>query len=535
MLENLPRYLIPFHPKQLQHQFVDVLIVGGGLAGLRAANAIPDDLAILVVTKDALRQSNSNYAQGGIAGVLGPEDRFEDHTRDTMIAGGNLCDQKVVEHVIEQGPMRIRELIEWGANFDKQAGKIILGREGGHSKRRIVHALGDATGREVMRAVIEHTRNRENVAIWEQSFTLDLLTNDEGCHGAVVWREGTGPLLVWAKQTILCTGGAGQVFRETTNPSVATGDGHALAYRAGVELRDMEFMQFHPTVLYIAGGSRSLITEAVRGEGAWLVDRNDYRFMADYDERLELAPRDVVSQAIVKQMEKTRHGSVYLDMSHLDGDFVRKRFPGIAQACAKFGIDIAVDRIPVRPGAHYMIGGVTVDEVGRTTMPRLWAAGEATSSGLHGANRLASNSLLEGLVYGASAGEGVAAEAARMKNEFRALPISFPKAPVSNEPLDIVDIRNSLKSTMWRAAGVRRDADALSEAAQAVEQWGEYVLPRQFEDQAGWELQNMLVVSRLMIDAALQREESRGVHNRTDFPETKPEFLRRISQRRRSS
>lgn len=533
MLENVPRYLIPFHPKQLQHQFVDVLIIGGGLAGLRAANAIPDDLTILVVTKDALRQSNSTYAQGGIASVLDPEDRFEDHVKDTIIAGGKLCDPKIVEHVVRQGPERIEELILWGANFDKVAGEIVLGREGGHSRRRIIHALGDSTGREVMRAVIKHTRERDNVSIWEQSFTLDLLTGDEGCCGAIVWREETGPVLVWAKQTILCTGGSGQVYRETTNPPVATGDGHALAYRAGAELRDMEFMQFHPTVLYIAGGSRSLITEAVRGEGAWLVDKNDYRFMVDYDERLELAPRDVVSQAIVSQMEKTRHGSVYLDMSHLDRKFVYERFPGIAEACAKFSIDIATDRIPVRPGAHYMIGGVTVDEEGRTTLPRLWAAGEVTSSGLHGANRLASNSLLEGLVYGASAGEGVAEAAAAMPDSFRALPIHHPRVPSTNVPLDIGDIRNSLKSTMWRSAGVRRDAESLREAADQVEQWAEYVLTRQFESYAGWELQNMLVAASMIIDGALAREESRGVHSRVDFPETNDvDFLRRISFQR---
>ena len=299
----------------------------------------------------------------------------------------------------------------------------MLGREGGHSHRRIVHALGDATGFEIMRAIIQRMRTKHDAQIWPNTFTIDLLTHEGRCRGALVWNAQHGRTFIWAKQTILCTGGAGQIFRETTNPEVATGDGHALAYRAGAELRDMEFMQFHPTVLYIAGGSRSLITEAMRGEGARLIDSTGRRFMPDYDERAELAPRDVVSQAIVAQMEKTRQPSVFLDLSHLEADRVRKRFPGIARTCAEFGIDIATDPIPVRPGAHYMIGGVTVDHEGRTTVPGLWAAGEVTSSGLHGANRLASNSLLEGLVYGAHAGAARRQLALAERDSFHAIPL----------------------------------------------------------------------------------------------------------------
>jgi L-aspartate oxidase len=334
-------------------------------------------------------------------------------------------------------------------------------------------------------------------------------------------------MMVWAKATILCTGGAGQIYRESTNPLVATADGHALAYRAGVELRDMEFMQFHPTVLYIAGGSRSLITEAVRGEGAFLVDKNGLRFMPLYDPRAELAPRDIVSQAIVSQMEKTQHSCVYLDMSHLDAAIVRQRFPHIAQACSKFGLDIARDRIPVRPGAHYMVGGVTVDMDGRTSLEGLWAAGEVTSSGLHGANRLASNSLLEGLVYGLRAGRGAALAAAAITDEFRALPLECPARPNGGEPLDLLDIRNSLKALMWRAAGVRRNRLLLDEAAGLVDDWRRYVLVRQFVEQDGWELQNMLTVARVMVAAALEREESRGVHLRTDFREPDNQHWRR--------
>ncbi|HVT29283.1 MAG TPA: FAD-binding protein, partial [Lacipirellulaceae bacterium] len=377
---NVPRYLVPFHPKRIPHHFADVLIIGGGIAGLRAAMEIDPRLSLLVITKDTMEQSNSAYAQGGIASVIDPDDNFASHVEDTLIAGANLCDREVVEMVVSEAPRHIRELIAWGTRFDTENGELLLGREGGHSHRRIVHALGDATGFEVMRAIIARVRSQHGGQLWTNTFTIDLLTHEGRCRGALVWNAHHGRTFIWAKQTILCTGGAGQIFRETTNPEVATGDGHALAYRAGAELRDMEFMQFHPTVLYIAGGSRSLITEAMRGEGARLIDSTGRRFMPDYDERAELAPRDVVSQAIVDQMEKTRQPSVFLDLSHLDAERVHRRFPGIARTCAEFGIEIATDPIPVRPGAHYMIGGVTVDQVGRTTVPGLWAAGEVTSS-----------------------------------------------------------------------------------------------------------------------------------------------------------
>ncbi len=522
-----PRYLVPFHPKQVPHHFVDLLIIGSGLAGLRAANAAHPHQTVLLVTKDQLRESNSNYAQGGIAGVLGPEDDFESHVSDTIVAGGNLCDSEVVEMVIRDGPRRIEELIEWGTKFDQSKGQLALGREGGHSHQRIVHAHGDATGREVMRAMVEHTRARSNNQIWEQAFTLDLLTHDGRCRGAVISRHGGPPTLVWAKQTILCTGGAGQVFRESTNPPVATGDGFGLAYRAGVELRDMEFIQFHPTVLYIAGSSRSLITEAIRGEGAHLVDVHGHRFMPAYDHRAELAPRDVVSQSIIQQMAETKHNCVYLDLSHLDRDEVLRRFPGIAATCAKFGLDMAQDRIPVRPGAHYVVGGVTVDRAGRTSLPGLWAAGEVTSSGLHGANRLASNSLLEGLVYGAFAGQGAARAAAEMPDTMTALPVECSPIKHKSQSLDFADIRATLKSLMGRLVGVQRDAAGLREAITTIDSFFAYVMPQQFSDEVGWETQNMLLTSRMMATAALAREESRGVHFRTDFPETNDEKWRR--------
>jgi L-aspartate oxidase len=527
-----PRYLVPFHPKRIGHQFTDVLIIGSGLAGLRAAAAVDPRQSMLIVTKDSLRQSNSNYAQGGIASVTDPEDRFEDHVTDTLVAGADLCDERIVELVVHEAPQRINELIAWGTRFDEVAGHLDLGREGGHSHERIVHANGDATGAEVMRAMTAHAAELANAHTLEDTFTLDLLTFEGSCRGAIVWQADRGFTMVWAKQTILCTGGCGQVYRETTNPRVATGDGHAMAFRAGAELRDMEFMQFHPTVLYIAGSSRSLITEAARGEGAHLIDRNGHRFMPDYDPRAELAPRDVVSQAIVTQMTATRHPSVYLDLSHLDAARVRTRFPHIAAKCAEFGLDITVDPIPVRPGAHYMIGGLTVDDAGRTTLPGLWAAGEVSSSGLHGANRLASNSLLEAMVFGARAGEGATAAAAAMRDEYRALPIENDPLAEPTEPLDLVDIRNSLAGMMVRNAGVRRDREGLLEASDAIDQWCGYVLERQFVDPAGWELQNLLSVARVMVAAALEREESRGVHFRSDFPARSERWRRHVLAQR---
>jgi L-aspartate oxidase len=513
------RYLVPFGPKETPHFFTDLLVIGAGIAGLRAALEVPPELRVLVVTKDDIGQSNSTYAQGGIAGVLAPEDRFENHIEDTLTAGAGLCDRHIVELVVREAPHRINDLICWGTHFDEENGRLALGREGGHSHRRIVHALGDATGHEVMRAVIARAREAANITIWDKTFTIDLLTQEGRCAGALVHRPSRDHLLIWAKQTILASGGAGMVYRETTNPPIATGDGMAAAYRAGAELRDMEFMQFHPTVLYVAGSSRYLISEAVRGEGAFLRDKHGGRFMLDIDPRAELAPRDIVAQAIFRCMDRTQHPNVYLDLSHLDPERVRQRFPGIERVCRSFGLDITRDLIPVRPGAHYMIGGVTVDAQGRTTLPGLWAAGEVSSSGLHGANRLASNSLLEGLVFGALCGRGASLVAASMPDAFTIPSLSYAHEQAAEEMLDVADVTNALRSLMVRKMGIVRERSTLLEAQHTVDFWCRYALARSFRSQAGWELQNLLTVARLMISAALQREESRGVHYRSDFPQ----------------
>jgi L-aspartate oxidase len=513
------RYLVQFNPKQTPHFFTDILVIGAGIAGLRAALEIPGNIDVLVVTKDQVQQSNSAFAQGGIAGVLSPEDRFENHIEDTLTAGGGLCHRDIVEMVVREAPNQINDLIKLGTHFDEEEGHLALTREGGHSHRRIVHALGDATGFEVMRAIIARAKETPNLTIWDDTFTVDLLTHEGRCVGALVHRPNQGMLLIWAKQTILASGGAGMVYRETTNPPVATGDGMAAAYRAGAALRDMEFMQFHPTVLYVAGSSRFLISEAVRGEGAYLRDKQMDRFMLKVDPRAELAPRDIVAQAIVRQMERTKHPNVYLDLRHLDKALVRRRFPGIEKVCRGFGIDITADLIPIRPGAHYMMGGVTVDERGRTALPGLWAAGEVTSSGLHGANRLASNSLLEGLVFGTSCARGAADLAAQMPESLTALPLASKFEPDSDGTLDVADITNSLRSMMVRHMGVIRERTGLEEAAHDVSFWCRYVLAREFNHRAGWELQNLLTIARLMIQSALTREESRGVHFRSDFPE----------------
>ncbi|MBQ2621793.1 MAG: L-aspartate oxidase [Thermoguttaceae bacterium] len=518
---KVPRYLVPVDYKSIAHYFTDVLILGSGLAGVRAALAVDESLSVAIVTKGAeLEICSSTRAQGGIASVLDPLDNFEDHIADTLTAGAGLCDERVVRFVIEHGPARIHELIDWGTHFDLDENfHLDLTREGGHGFNRIAHALGDSTGKEIMRALFVQIKSRPNIHICTNTFAIDLITADNVCYGAILYSPQTGMKIVWAKQVILATGGSGQLYRETTNPEVTTADGMAMAYRAGARLRGLEFVQFHPTVLYLAGGARSLISEAVRGEGAHLIDKNGYRFMPDYDSRAELAPRDIVSRSIVAQMAKTNSSCVYLTLKHLDTAFVHRRFPGIESICHQFDLDLAKDNIPIRPGAHYMMGGIEVDLDAKTNIEGLRAVGEVTSTGLHGANRLASNSLLEAVVFGKIAGEGASIDAKRAPKDYVVFSLEGQCEPTSGMPLDTDDIRNTLKSVMQRCVGVMRDKDGLQEANDTFMSWQKFINDYQFKFPRGWELQNMLTICRLIAHCALIREETRGGHSRSDFPE----------------
>lgn len=521
------RSLVHPHTRKLRYLFTDVLVVGGGIAGCRAALSVPRNLQVLLVTKDKVQQSNSAYAQGGLAGVISPDDAFSNHVEDTLTAGAGLCHPSVVDLVVREAPGQIEALTNLGAKFDLHQGKLALGLEGGHSHPRIVHALGDSTGSEVMRAMIDAVSRSENIEVLPLTFLVDLLLHEGRCCGAIVQAPDGGLDCIRARETILASGGCGRVWRETTNPPVATGDGMAAAYRAGARLKNMEFMQFHPTVLYIAGSARFLITEALRGEGAYLRDKNGHRFMPEADPRAEKATRDIVARAIVRTMASTMHPCVYLDMSHLPAETTHKRFPGISRVCHSFGIDIARDPIPVRPGAHYMVGGVDTDIEGKTTIPGLWAAGEVACTGLHGANRLASNSLIEGLVFGDLTGRLAGEAASASGKDHIHIPPSegdfLGDLPIAEDELDIEDMTNSLRNLMVRDAGIIRNGPDLSRAESQVSQWCGYAFRHQFQTRKGWELANLLTLARLVLHSASQREESRGTHFRADFPNLDPE------------
>jgi L-aspartate oxidase len=524
------RYVATFNSRNLPQMFTDCLVIGSGVAGLRAAIEASRHGTVMMATKRGVFESNTAYAQGGVAVVLKPdeEDNADLHIADTLKVGCGLNDLDAVRTVILNGPERVKELIDWGAVFDSHAGELDLGREAGHSASRVIHAQGDATGKEIVRSLLVRFRQCGNVILQENFFVIDLLSDSARCLGALVYNDVLGLQIIWAKQTILATGGCGRIFQETTNPDIATGDGMAMAWRAGTVLQDMEMIQFHPTTLYIAGASRALISEAVRGEGAYLVDKNGYRFMPEYHPDAELAPRDVVSRAIIDQMAKTDSRFVYLDARHISRATFAKRFPYITELCDSFDINVAKDLIPVRPSAHYMIGGVKVDLEARTNIPGLLACGEAACTGLHGANRLASNSLLEGLVFGTIAGRTAGQWIAAHPRPIQPKTITSPPiAPADLEHLDLQDIRNSLRSIMWRHVGISRKAQYLEETIAAIEFWGRYVLGKQFDRPFGWEAQNMLTTAWLMARGALERRESRGVHFREDFPQTDNEHWRR--------
>lgn len=531
MLEHFDRrrYLIPFRSLLLPHIFTDTLVIGSGVAGMRAAieaattNGESGGGDVILVTKDRMDMSCTALAQGGIAAAHHRDDSFEAHFQDTVDAGVGLCDEEAVTTLVQEGPTAIEELIGWGMRFDRdEAGEICYSREGAHRRGRVLHTDGAATGAELVRCLSERVEAEERIRVFENCFSLDLLTNapngERGDHrvlGAVTHHPRYGLQIIWSRATILANGGAGQVYRETTNPAVATGDGLAMAYRAGALVADLEFVQFHPTTLYVAGAGRSLISEAVRGEGAYLVDRRGRRFMNEYHEMAELAPRDVVSRAIVDQLMQTQESAAYLDVRHLGDEFAR-RFPALAATLKSYDIDPTNDLIPVHPSAHYTIGGVATDLDGRTSLPGLYACGEVSCTGVHGANRLASNSLLEGLVFGKRAGRACR----EMENETHAQMKIISEIPVSERgELDLIDVRSSLRSAMWRNVGISRSGTKLSDVRDMFNFWAHYTLDSIFDEPAGWETQNLLTIGALITRAATWRCETRGVHCRLDFPD----------------
>ena len=522
------RYLINIDSISTQQLFTDCLVIGSGIAGLRAAIEASEQRNVIVVCKGTIQDSNTYKAQGGIASVLDKADTFESHIADTLNTGCGICDEDVVDLVVHQGPKLVEQLLQWGTEFDLAGGHIATTLEGGHSHPRVAHAHGDETGRIVAEALIRKVRQISNIRILENFYTIDLLTSEDNkCVGIIGCDGQRGPQIIWAANTILASGGTGQLYRETTNPEGATGDGIAMAYRAGAVLRDLEFVQFHPTTLYIAGATRALITETLRGEGAVLVDNKSQRFMKDYHEAAELAPRDVVSRAILSQMRKTESTHVYLDVRHFDKAYFAKRFPFINELLDSFDIDIKHDLIPVRPSAHYMIGGVKTDRTARTSIKNLYACGEIASTGLHGANRLGSNSLLEGLVFGKTAGQAVSqstrATAAHLKQSL----IQYQIPHSDRTRLDASDVRNSLRALMWRNVGITRTQQPLLEAQEIIRFWQRYVMDKIFDSAAGWECQNMLTASLLIARSAEMRRESRGVHFRRDFPDTDDEQFKK--------
>ncbi len=502
-----------------------VLVIGAGAGGAAAALAAADEGAeVALLSKAGIEESNTLYAQGGVAAVLERHDSFEAHVADTLAAGCCLSVPAVVETVVRGGPAAIEALERRGAQWDRlRDGTLDLSREGGHSQRRIAHARGDATGREIQHTLVEALARHPRITLFPDAFALDLLCGRDGHAVGALIRTSRGDLaVVSAGSVILATGGAGQIYRETTNPSIATGDGVAIGFRAGALVRDPEFFQFHPTLLYIAGAARVLISEVVRGAGGVLRDRCGVRFMPEYHEAAELAPRDVVSRAIFERMVATRDTSVYLDLSGVSGN-PHRLFPGISRICRFFGIDIARDPVPVRPGAHYWIGGLESDLDGRTSVSGLWAVGECASSGMHGANRLGSNSLLEGLVLGERAGRSAAEEA--QGKGIQDWEVRAPRdrtAPPDGMKVNIQDVTYSLKSLMWRQMGIEREAGQIEDAIAKIRLWIRAVSELGTPEPSTWELVNMLTVSHLAALGALARAESRGVHYRTDHPALDP-------------
>jgi len=499
----------------------DFLVIGSGVAGLRAAIELSRHGLVLMLTKGNPLESSSSYAQGGVAVALSEEDDVTIHLTDTLDAGRGLCRQQAVQVLVEEGPDRIQELITWGAKFDKVGGKFAFAKEAAHSRSRILRARGDATGNEMVKVLMAQARRHKRIKWLDHHFTMDLVVADGVCSGALVLDEVTGMRKVLAASAvILATGGAGQVYARTTNPPNATGDGMAMAYRAGAVLEDMEFVQFHPTALYLPSSPPFLLSEAIRGEGGRLRNIKGELFMRRYHPAGELAPRDIVARAIWSEMAATRARHVYLDATHLSATFLKRRFPTIYSTCLRYDIDITEEWTPVSPSAHYMMGGVWTETDGATSLPGLFAAGEVACSGVHGANRLASNSLLEGLVFGARSGLAAVTFAKRTGTP--------PPLPSTREldggPLcrleDAEKLRSSLRRIMWGKVGLMRSSDSLASATAQLSRWNRTV-DRPFGTRRDLEVKNMVQVAKCVAEAALWRENSVGAHFRADYPDTK--------------
>lgn len=513
----------------------DVIVVGSGLSGLYGALLASRHGNVLILTKGSLEESNTYHAQGGIAAALDSTDSPDLHFHDTIEAGAGLCDPRAVRVLVEEGPRRVRDLIQRGVPFDRVDGKIAFTQEGAHSQPRVLHAGGDATGRSIEATIADQVRSSSRITVRQNAVAFELIRDGRQVTGVRALDCATGAIETFhAPAIVLATGGAGQLFSQTTNPAVATGGGIAIAFRAGAELADMEFVQFHPTALAVPGAPRFLISEAVRGEGGILRNAAGERFMTEIDPRAELAPRDVVTRAIVFESRRTGGDCVYLDVTHLDADHFRRRFPTISGVCQEYGIDVGRDRIPVAPAAHYMMGGIRTNIWGETSLPGLYACGECACTGVHGANRLASNSLLETIVFSARVVQRLFESAADRTAETDPIDAAEPRllpdlrvaveAPIQHDALP--RSLGRLRDLTWSLAGLTRDAGGLRTIERIASAWqAEGSTGRAREDV---ELASMTTLARLVANAALRREESRGAHYRTDYPYSDPDWRRHI-------
>ena len=510
----------------------DFLVIGTGIAGLYTALHLSSMGQVTVLTKEKLEDSNTQYAQGGIAAVLDSQDSLELHIQDTLEAGAGLCDRKAVEVLVKEGPERVKELIELGTNFDHIEGELDLSREGAHSRRRILHARGDATGEEIRESLTEVVLERENIEIIEESFMMELILEKSEqlrAAGALVWCNELKKYKIFESPVIvMASGGCGQIYAHTSNPEVTTGDGVAAAYRAGADIEDMEFVQFHPTLFYNPGQPPFLISETVRGEGGILLNSDGHRFMPEYHELAELAPRDIVSRAILREIQKGSEPCVYLDVTDLESEYIKERFPSIYGTLSQEGLDMTEEQIPVAPAAHYMMGGIKADINGCTSIENFYVCGEAACTGVHGANRLASNSLLEGLVFGYRIYDYIKETGNYSHSGSFTSETILPRVGEYGDTfLNTKQRRLKYRKLMMEKAGIIRDEKKLKEMLSFIKQNLDDLSNIKAVNQQFWEFKNMLTVGKLIVLAALKRIESRGGHYRSDYPESKPSWRKK--------